>query len=182
MKLLSAIVMAMLLTTGVALGINVKNVKTELKRPLDLRNVKRFAVRNPTLPGNAAALPASLYEERLREALVAELDAQRFQFVPADNADFLVSCYASDTENITAESDVYPQDETTAGSLGPNALLPDRHRRGSIVVEVFDLDQKLIWRGRIDRLVKVDPSGSELDQTRVLVDRFMTDMGQKPSY
>jgi hypothetical protein len=156
------------IAVGLALG---SDVKTEYKRSVDLNSLRRFALRDqPVNPIDTGKGPANS-QERMREALVTELDARGFQYVPVENADFLVSLSVEEAGT-----------EDGARSYAHSGSRLGDRGQGTIVVELFDPGNQLIWKGRISGTAKMDQSARELDAARKLVNRFLKDMGQNPTY
>jgi hypothetical protein len=158
------------------------HVKSEYHPSGDVSNLKRFALQDHAVAGSDAAIPDAAYNERLRLALVTELDANGFQFVPAANADFLVSCHTSNVAEANGQSDESGKGKAEHFLDRVTGVFSSGHKdQGSTVVEFFDLNNTLIWRGQLDGKVVMDKSGSELDNIRELIGQFLKDVGQKHS-
>jgi hypothetical protein len=155
------------LTTGVVNASKIK-VKTESKGTIDLGKMHRFAITEPNSIRPDLTNGTMTPEFRIRTGLISELDARGFEQVPAEYADFLVTCsvsyrYSVDSNKVDRKN---------------------QPKHGEVAVEFFDAtDKRSLWRGQVTTTVHgLDESGWEVDGTRALINSFLKDMGVKLLY
>src|SRR5262249_16562759 len=154
----------LLLTGEVALA---SKVKTEYRGQFTLASLKRFAFAADTATNSGTAESV-----RIREGLIAVLDARGFVFSPAPNADFLLACHiGSSSQTQQGAAAAYEASRYTDGAKA------GRSGQETIIVEFFDAtDKRLIWRGRLSAKLKaVGSSGMEVEYARAFVDQFLKD-------
>lgn len=167
-------VVLLLMVTAIVLGVD---VKTDYDKSYDFSRLKTFAFKEQRRAPGSYLAHNTIVDKRIRNALIKELEAQRFQYRPDGPADFLVAYYARQKEKVDLESLDYGLPHWRFG-LGPE-LWTHYYTEGSLVVDFVDpLTNQLIWRGRATTVVSgLDPSEKQINEAvHALIKHFEKDV------
>ena len=175
MKVLrSFLVLSLMLTGGMAFGMN---VKTDYDRSFDFGKLRTFTFREQRrLDGNVLQRN-TLVDNRIREALKSDLESRGFRYQPDGRADFVIAYYARERERAEVEPIGYGMPYRWRWGWGPT-VWTHYYTQGSVVVDFIEPgSNQLIWRGRVtDTVNGLDQSDKQIDKgARELVKHFAKD-------
>lgn len=167
-------VLAFLMTTGIAYGMH---VKTDYDRSFDFGRLRTFAFKEQDRREGSLLRENTLVDKRIREALRRDLEERGFTYAPDSQADFLVAYYAREREKVELENIGYGMPRRWRWGWGPS-IWTRYYREGSVLVDFIDpVSNQLIWRGRVTETVKgLDQSDKQINKgVDDLVKHFVKD-------
>lgn len=179
MRCLRILMMISLLLVAVnAFGMK---VKTDYDRAFDFGRLRTFAFADQRRPNGSLLQRDALENDRIRAALIRDLDKHGFRYEPTGQADFLIAYYARDTERTEIEPVGYGMPYRWRWGWGPGVWARD-YTQGSVVVDFIDPGRnQLVWRGRVTDTVKgLNQSEKQIDKAADdLVKHFAKDARKK---